>query len=309
MKYSFNYIITIHNKEHLINDVLAGIKNCASQDSKIYPVLDGCTDNSEQIIDEFSLNNPELEIIKIYENDVHELRAINAALKKNSYNGKPQLNIILQDDVVLNDKFLENHLEKLFSNFVDVLGVVSLRHGGDLSSFLLKKESSIFPIRNYIETVFGHGVSGNIKDLEEGCFVFRDVAIKSPICISSQLINKIGFPDEVYQPWDDIAYCYKALQNGCRNGVLSANFISEKEWGTMRNKKQQQKHDDIVIKNLKTFRKLNAATLDDFFTKRRIDKNIYRIWDAPKISKPRYFIYAKSIISQTLYKTKLIFKK
>ena len=43
----FYYIITIHNKEDLITDVLNGIKNNISN-GKIICVLDGCTDDTEK---------------------------------------------------------------------------------------------------------------------------------------------------------------------------------------------------------------------------------------------------------------------
>lgn len=311
MNYTFNYIITIHNKENLIADVLCGIKRCAGNGSKIYPVLDGCTDNTEKVIDQFQKENPELIIHKIYENDVHELKAINAALRHISHDDEHQVNVILQDDVVLNDSLLEFHLESLFRKFNNQLGIISLRHGGDLSSFLLKKESSIFPIKNYVETIFGHGVSGNLRDLEEGCFMFKEIAIKSPICISSYLIKNIGLADEIYQPWDDIAYCYQSLKKGFRNGVLSISFISEEGWGSMRTKKQQSKHNDIVLRNLKIFREKNQDTLCDFLKFRVIDKNIYNIWETNKSSttNPKYISYFQQCVRYILYRTKMFLKK
>lgn len=309
--YTFNYIITIHNKENLIADVLGGIKKCAGNSSKIYPVLDGCTDNTEKIIDQFQKENPEIVIHKIFENDVHELKAINTALRHIQHNDEFQVNIILQDDVVLNDSSLEIHLESLFRKFNNKLGIISLRHGGDLSSFLLKKESCIFPIKNYVETEFGHSVSGNLRDLEEGCFMFKEIAIKSPICVPSYLIKNIGLVDEIYEPWDDIAYCYQSLKNGFKNGVFSISFISEQGWGSMRTKKQQSKHDDIVLKNLKIFREKNHDSLSDFLKCRIIDKKIYNIWNPDKstAANPNYISYFKQRLRRLLYRVKMFLKK
>jgi glycosyltransferase involved in cell wall biosynthesis len=309
--YTFNYIITIHNKENLIADVLSGIKKCAGNASKIYPVLDGCTDNTENVIDQFQKENPELVIHKIYENDVHELKAINGALRHISHDDNYQLNVILQDDVVLNDPLLEFHLGSLFRKFNNQLGIISMRHGGDLSSFLLKKESSVFPIKNYVETIFGHGVSGNLRDLDEGYFMFKEIAIKSPICVPSYLINTIGLVDETYHPWDDIAYCYQSLKKGFRNGVLSISFISEEGWGSMRTKKQQSKHDEIVLKNLKIFREKNQDSLSGFMKCRIIDKKIYNIWNTNKIptTSPNYVSYFKQRVRHILHITKMFLKK
>ena len=53
---SFNYIITVHNREDLIEKVLTSILLCSGQNSHIYAVLDGCTDRSEAIIDELLKN-------------------------------------------------------------------------------------------------------------------------------------------------------------------------------------------------------------------------------------------------------------
>lgn len=310
MKFDFNYIITIHNKESLILSVLEGICKSSGENSIIYPVLDGCYDSSEAIIDNFMRENPHLKIQKIYVDDVHELLAINAALKEIQHTGNEKLNIILQDDVVLNDPLLENHLTILYNKFKNNLGIVSMRHGGDLSSYFLNKNNVIFPIKNYIESIFGHGVSGNLKDLGEGNFVFKDIAIKSPICVPSYVIRKIGIPDERYKPWDDIAYCYQALQGGYRNGVLSVEFISDKEWGTMRSKKQKQKHNDIILKNLNLFKEQNSNTLPFFFKNRKIDKRIYKIWDgSSKGASLRYGLFFKSKIMKFVSFIKILIQK
>lgn len=310
MNFTFNYIITIHNKEHLIKEVLEGIKKCASKTSVIYPVLDGCTDNTENVIDEFQKENPSIKICKVYENDVHELLAINAALAIIDHSTRTQLNVVLQDDVVLNDSFLEKHLALLYAKFTGDLGIVSMRHGGNLSGFLINKKSCIFPIEGYVETIFGHGVSGKLKDLDEGSFIFKDIAIKSPICMPSYVIDKIGVPDKIYRPWDDIAFCFKSLENGFRNGVLGLPFISDKEWGTMRNKNQQKKHDDIVLKNLETFRVNNNNAIKSFFKNRTINNKIYQIWQPAQANKfkPRYLDFLKTNIRRALYKIKLSLK-
>ncbi|MGN6195289.1 MAG: hypothetical protein ACTHOB_10145, partial [Ginsengibacter sp.] len=77
----FNYIITIHNKEDLIEDVLNSVIKCCNANSFIYPVLDGCTDKSEEIVDQIIRENRNISINKIKVNDVHEIMSINEALK------------------------------------------------------------------------------------------------------------------------------------------------------------------------------------------------------------------------------------
>ena len=115
--FRFNYIITIHNKENLIEKVLKSVISCCRENSYIYPVLDGCTDNTESIINSIIADNRQIPIKKIYTPDVHEILSINAALKVASQDEKG-CNIILQDDVILEDQELE---KKVFTIY-DYLG-------------------------------------------------------------------------------------------------------------------------------------------------------------------------------------------
>ena len=49
--------LTIHNKAFLIKRVLDGIKNNTINTYELVIVLDGCTDESESIVDEFISSN------------------------------------------------------------------------------------------------------------------------------------------------------------------------------------------------------------------------------------------------------------
>ena len=77
----FNYIVTIHNKEFLIERVIRSIIACCNENSFIYPALDGCTDNSELIIDKIIEENPSVNIVKVHTPDVHEILSINEGIK------------------------------------------------------------------------------------------------------------------------------------------------------------------------------------------------------------------------------------
>ena len=98
----FNYIITIHNKQDLIRDVLICVLMCCRDNSHIYPVLDGCTDQTEEIIDEIITTFSHIPITKVYMSNVHEILSINAGLRAANQEGDGY-NIILQDDVMLRD--------------------------------------------------------------------------------------------------------------------------------------------------------------------------------------------------------------
>lgn len=229
----FNYIITIHNKEDIIGSVLNSVIKCCNDNSYIYPVLDGCTDKSEEIIDKIIFENPHIPIQKIMVNDVHEIKSINAGLKKSNQSVEGY-NIILQDDVILSDYLIEKKIIHLYKKIGKQLGYVSFRLGANLKTNALNSGKGS-PFKNYIENAFGHGTD-NSKMLLPGQFAFRTVAIKSPVCIPTLIVHEYGLLDENLSPCfhDDTEYCLRLLSTGYKNGVFGIEYHSELEWGGTR---------------------------------------------------------------------------
>ena len=230
---SFNYIITIHNKQDLIREVLIGVLMCCRSNSHIYAVLDACTDHTEAVIDEFISRYKNIPLTKIYENDVHELLTINAGLRVAQQIGIGY-NIILQDDVILADFELESKISNLYARHGGTLGYVSLRLGANLSPDILTTEE-IVPFCSFIENAYGHGLP-EAEMLPPDCFVFRDIPIKSPVCIPFEVVRTIGLLEEKLAPYahDDTDYAIRCLNSGFRNGVYSLRFYSEVKWGGTR---------------------------------------------------------------------------
>jgi glycosyltransferase involved in cell wall biosynthesis len=259
VKNKFNYIITCHNKEALIEIVLLSIIYVSSNDSKIYLVLDGCSDNTESNADKVILKYNERKITKLYANDVHELRAINVALRAIDLN-ENAINIVVQDDVILLDNQLESKVDALYSFFSGKLGIVSFRHGANISKFKLKWNNVfLYPMVDYVHTIFGHGDKD--KKLIEGQFTERHIAIKSPICIPNSYIRELGVCNEQFSPWDDFEYCVRGIINGYINGVFSINYYSHVNWGTMRNLEQKIAHNTIVKKNIQLLKEKYLSML------------------------------------------------
>lgn len=249
--YKFNYIITVHNKESLIRAVLMSVINCAGEHSCIYPVLDGCTDGSEQIIDDIIQANPEFKIVKLYADDVHELKSINVALNYSDQQGAG-FNIVLQDDVLLQDPNLEMKCIFLYQSFPK-LGLLSFRHGGNISRTAGNYSSVADILEDYVQSEFGHYPKPKSM-LTKDSFIFKEVIMKSPICIPFHIVREIGTPEEIYAPWDDVAYCYKVSRAGYANGVFAINFRSDVSWGTTRHKQQKYQVEKVQERNLFTFR-------------------------------------------------------
>lgn len=248
----FNYIITIHNKADLIGGVLDGILVAAGANSAIYPVLDGCTDNTEAVIDAWSKKHSKLPVKKVFMNDVHELLSINAGLKAAKHTGEGY-NIILQDDVVLQDSLLEKKVATLYQQLGPKLGYISFRLGANLTADALTSKSSV-PLTDYVENAYGHGLPDAVA-LLPGQFCYRDIPIKSPVCIPFRLIREVGRYEERLAPYahDDVDYAIRCLKAGFKNGVFNAKFESKIEWGGTR-QKTHPRMNAIITRNMNAIR-------------------------------------------------------
>ena len=244
----FNYIITIYNKESMIREVLQHVIHCCGSNSYIYPVLDGCTDDSEKIIDEVQESNRGAKIKKVYTSDVHELLSINAGLKEASQIGEG-FNIILQDDVLIEDVNIEQKIKQLYYSEGNKLGYVSFRLGANLAADALSSRDPV-PYVDYVENAFGHGID-QAKMLPIGSVAYRSIPIKSPVCIPFKVIRDVGMYNEKLAPYghDDIDFALRVIKKGYYNIVYAVKFSSELEWGGTR----QQGHlvvDSVIERNM-----------------------------------------------------------
>lgn len=257
MKPIFNYIITIHNKEELIAEVLNAVIKCCGNNSFIYPVLDGCTDRSELIIDEIILANPAIPITKIKLDDVHEIISINEGLKRSDQTAHGY-NIILQDDVILQDPAIEKTIGQIYKTAGSKLGYLSFRLGANISASPADADEGS-PFVDYIESTYGHGIEkGTI--LLPGQLAFRHISIKSPVCIPTEIINQFGFLDEALAPCfhDDTEYSLRLLKKGYKNAVFSLKYQSDIEWGGTR-KKPDPDLQKLIKKNITYVKKKYGA--------------------------------------------------
>lgn len=229
----FNYIITIHNKQDLIHDVLVSTLLCCGPQSKIYAVLDGCTDNTEHILDQFTEQYQGVPLVKLYAPDVHEILSINTGLRAASQEGDGY-NIILQDDVMLADLDFESKVKQLYSWGGPTLGFVSFRMG---ANFAPDAQSAVVlsPTTDLIENAYGHGIS-DADILLPGRFAYRTVPIKSPVCIPTKIVREVGLMNEDLAPYmhDDTDLAIRTTLAGYSNGVFGIRFYSDVNWGGTR---------------------------------------------------------------------------
>ncbi|MBX3052996.1 MAG: glycosyltransferase [Caldilineaceae bacterium] len=233
----FNYIITIHNKQDLLPRVLEGVALCCSKQSKIIPVLDGCTDHSEEIVDEFIATSG-LNVEKVITPDVYELHAINAGMACVTEG----FIMTIQDDVVMQEPELEQKISALCDEVGPTIGVISPRHGTNVRRvpFLRQlRNSGLVPLIDEYERVTRPEEAPVMGErVDYGHVSYRMVAGGSPMIFPERVWKSIGRMDESMAPlmWFDHEYNLRSLQAGYRNAVFPLSFESEIDWGTMRQK-------------------------------------------------------------------------
>lgn len=257
----FNYIITIHNKEAMIEKVMMCVLMCCRDNSRIFPVIDGCTDRTEEIVLKICSEYSGVPITPVYTKNVHELLSINAGLKAAPQDGTAY-NIILQDDVLLADFMLEKKVIALYQWGGKDLGYVSFRLGANFTPDAASSAAAV-PYTDYVENAYGHGIQ-NAKVIYPGCFAYRSVPIKSPVCIPSKIVRTLGMYDERLAPYghDDLEYSIRLIKAGYRNGVFALRFISDVEWGGTRTSPHPELN-KIIQRNMGLIRKWRGNELTE----------------------------------------------
>lgn len=226
-------VLTVHNKGWMIKDVMDSIYKYTVGEYELIIVLDGCSDNSEQIV----LSNIKDNTKILYADNVFETKANNIGLKKS----QGEKVIIVQDDMIINEYSWNENLSKPFA-FEDVFAVTAkAAHNWELN-----KELIVLDI--------DHADSTNT---EKGMFAIRSCVNRGPLMIDHNILSNLNYLDEVYSPqvMDDHDLCFRAyIDYGKKCGYYFIDFISEDSWGsTRKNGVSVPWFDDVYFKNKKTF--------------------------------------------------------
>jgi glycosyltransferase involved in cell wall biosynthesis len=278
MKKEFNYIVPIFNKEDILPQTLEGIEKCAGNYSKIIMIVDGCTDNSEAIVDEFMKNSAH-QTEKILMPNVHMLLSVNAGLKK----VKKGFSVIMQDDIILQDVDTEKKLIEQYKKMNNKLGVISFRYGsniGLISLFERLKQITLKGMIKEIDLIKGPDDYANYQKGEYGKFYPRMSAINGPNCIPWEVLSKIGILDEKLAPYgfDDPEYCLRSLKAGFINGLFPVKYYSDEEWGgTRRSKSFYREVAKIHKRNKIHIYKKHHSFIKQYLDNEKIYKNLETI--------------------------------
>ncbi len=225
-------ILTIHNKDWLIDEVISSIIKNTTGNYELIFVIDGCTDTSENIVDKFIKNN-QVNYKKIIADNVFETKANNLGLKQSEGDKV----ILIQDDMIIKEYGWNLRMQKPFDYFDDVFAVTSrTSHDWEFNSntkHLSMKED----FDNCWCDICLHTNHADKSNISRDIFAVRSSVNRGPLMIDHSDLEKMNYFDEAFSPQDmddhDLMYrMYKKLGKVC--GCYWINFESKDEWGGTR---------------------------------------------------------------------------
>jgi len=229
----FSIVLTVHNKDFLLEQVLERIKIFTDGSYELNVVLDGCSDKSELILDKFIINNTHIKINKLYAPDVFETKANNIGLKNSSGN----YCIIIQDDMLMNEQSWNTRLLKPIMSFNDVFAVTSqCAHNWAYNPSSVHQNLKE-DLDNCWCDILIHTDHAQRYNFSRDIFAVRDSANRGPLLIRHDILQKLNYLDESFSPQDmddhDLSYrAYKEL--GMVSGCYWTDIICDPSWGGTR---------------------------------------------------------------------------
>jgi len=226
-------ILTVHNKGYLLPQVLNGIKINTVGDYELIVVLDGCSDNSKEIITSFKYNHPTINITIIETPDLFETKSNNAGLKL----ATGEIIIIIQDDIIVTEMSWNDRLTKPFRVFDDVFAVTAnCAHNWEINA----NSRHIHTTENNgheWSDILNHVDHANRTTIDRDIFAVRQCVNRGPLAINHVDLKSLGYFDEVFAPqdMDDHDLCFRMSEKLNKVvGCYWVNFDSDINWGGTR---------------------------------------------------------------------------
>jgi len=226
-------VLTVHNKEWLIEKVIRGIVESTTEPYELIMVIDGCTDNSEQIIWD-TLSGTPVNKKFLYAPNVFETTANNLGIKV----AQGDKIIIIQDDMVIKEKGWNVRMEKPFKAFNDVFAVTSRTAHNWISNPNSKHLGMIDDLDDCWCDIVDHVDHADRKQgLPRDIFAVRCSVNRGPLMIDHEDLKKLNYLDQAFAPqdMDDHDLCYRAYKElGKVVGAYWIDYESEDSWGGTR---------------------------------------------------------------------------
>jgi glycosyltransferase involved in cell wall biosynthesis len=229
----YSIILTVHQKQELIERVLRGILDNTTGAYELITVFDGCTDNSYTIYQMVKKEYPQVDFKELHLPNVFEVKANNAGMQAAS----GDYFILVQDDMQVIEPGWNARLTLPIRSHDKVFAVTSKdahNYTGDDRLW-----------NNY----------GNMSTIPRNVFAIRDVVNRGPLALDGAKVKELNYLDEAFAPLcsDDHDLCARAYkEKGWLCGCYWINYISEVGWGTTRQKNQAW-HYNIDMRNRQLF--------------------------------------------------------
>lgn len=227
MDQDISIVMPIHNQESITQKILRGIYNNSSENVKeLILILDGCTDNTRSVVEEFlkEYNESDRFNLKLFITpNIFEVRSCNIGFKNSTC---PWI-INIQDDIEILEKDFDQRLMKPFLKFDNLLGVT----GRDSANVSLNSNNQI----EFTDLAGRDAVSSNLKDRNK--FYVRDIINRAPILFNHEKLRQLGYLDEDFAPicQDDTDLFLRAYKKyGYICGSYLIDYNSPLEWGGTR---------------------------------------------------------------------------
>lgn len=226
-------ILTVHNKEWLIDKVIESIILNTTEPYELIVVIDGCTDKSEEIVWNTLSGTPVNKKI-LHAPNVFETKANNLGLR----NAKGDKVIIVQDDMIICEKGWNVRMEKPFKAFNDVFAVTSRT----AHNWIVNPKSVHLGMEEDLDycwcDILDHVDHAGRKELLfRDQFAVRCSVNRGPLMIDHADLQKLDYLDEAFEPqdMDDHDLCYRAYKDlGKIVGAYWIDYVSDDAWGGTR---------------------------------------------------------------------------
>jgi glycosyltransferase involved in cell wall biosynthesis len=228
---AYSIILTIHNKNFLVKESLERIKNLTKGSFETIVVLDGCSDGSDTIVNNFVKENPKMKFKVEYSDDIFETKANNIGLKL----AESEHVIIIQDDMLMNEDGWNVRLTKPFRSYKDVFAVSSnCAHNWEFNpnSVHLNMEEDLDNCWCDIIKHVDH--AGKPWNLPRDVFAVRQCVNRGPLAINHDDLITMNYFDEEFAPldMDDHDLCFRMSKKLNKVvGCYWTDFISDFSWG------------------------------------------------------------------------------
>jgi len=260
-------IVCIFNKELILERILMSLFRNSSDLVKEYIfVLDGCTDNSENILmNTLKFLPPNVTYKIIYTNDVFEIRSNNIGMK----NATEKYVCIVQDDMEIIENNWDKRLIQPFLHFNDIFAITSR------SALQMDHTGHFFNIK---EGPVGHNCFNKTNTISRDIVYINQMVNRGPLMMDLDKVKQLNYLDESLPGLlaaDDHDLCVKAFQKyGWKCGSYWIQYYSPLEWGSTRTGKNS------IL--LRSHMKANVDELARRYT------DFFNNWDPEKYYEERY---------------------